>query len=59
MIIPNEEENPVTELVETANRGDVNGPGGEENVPSSEENQPNKTPQINIQLIDQGANDLA
>ena len=59
MIIPNEEENPVTEPVETANRRDVNGPGGEENVPSSEENQPNKTPQINIQLIDQGANDLA
>ena len=55
MIIPNEEENPVTEPVE----GDVNGPGGEENVPSSEENQPNKTPQINIQLIDKGANDLA
>ena len=59
MIIPNEEENPVTEPVETANRGDVNGPDGEENVPSSEEIQPNKTPKINIQLIDQGANDLA
>ena len=59
VIIPNEEENLVTEPVESANRGEVNGPGGEENVLSSEENQSNKNPQINIQQNVERANNLA
>ena len=58
VIVPNESENLVTETMEIVNRGDVNGPGGEENVPSSEENQPDKTPQINLQLNNQSTNNL-